>query len=256
MGRLSVKPVLITLLLFGLMSCAEPQSSGTQISTMPTDTDTAPAVTSPETTVPEAGVGSWAIAGDPPRGLVDTPNEEAFISLVELKRIDTKGGEFIVTMKPVVDPNCTQKFRVGWEFERDVGLVLEGDNFNVTVFNEPIGNLAECYVHAKNTMAYGGEVTIELKPSGSSHFLSQDFYKPYHEGDSQYLFVLVTPTGAVYPAGPRTPALSATGTILVKDGVHEIGEMDAPHGNFSFTISAGGVFAYTVTYLYDAIKSP
>jgi hypothetical protein len=42
----------------------------------------------------------------------------------------------------------------------------------------------------------------------------------------------------------------------VKDGVHEIGEMDAPHGNFSFTISAGAVFAYTVTYLYDAIESP
>jgi hypothetical protein len=102
-------------------------------------------------------------------------------------------------------------------------------------------------------MAYGSEVVIELKPSGGSHFLSQDLYKQYYEGLSKYLFVLTDPTGIVYPAEPATPAISSTGAILVKDGVHEIGETGAPYGNFSITISAGSVFAHTVTYLYDAI---
>jgi hypothetical protein len=70
---------------------------------------------------------------------------------------------------------------------------------------------------------------------------------------SQYLFVIEDPTYAVYPVEPGDPARSATGTILVKDGVYEIGESNAPHGNFSFTISAGSVFTYTITYLYDGV---
>jgi len=67
------------------------------------------------------------------------------------------------------------------------------------------------------------------------------------------LFVVTDPTGIVYPAELATPVISSTGAILVKDGVHEMGETNAPNGNFSITISAGSVFAYTVTYLYDAI---
>ena len=250
---LTAKPVLIVLLLFGLPSCVLPQSGGTEIPSLPTSTETVVVATPSPTAGSATGVGSWSIAGEPPRGLAGPPGEQFFESLVEPKRIDTRGGELIVDMTPVVNPSCTQQFRVGWEFERDIGIVLEGDTFKVTVFNEPFGGLGECYVQAKNAMAYGGELTIELKPSGGAHFLYQDLYKHYHEGYSQYLFVLVEPTGPVFPDGPGSPARSATGTLLVKDGVYEIGEADAPHGNFSFTISAGSVFAYSVTYLYDAI---
>ncbi len=60
----------------------------------------------------------------------------------------------------------------------------------------------------------------------------------------------------VHPVEPGLPARSATGGVLVKNGAHEIGDMDAVHGNFSFTISAGAVFTYTVTDLYDAITDP
>ena len=241
----SSRLALFAMMLFGLTNCSSnTSSSSTEGPTkLPTDTQSASAGTS---------IYSWIISGDIPRGLKDSPNEKLFKSFVDAKRIDSTGGELIVRMNPTVDLECVQQFRVGWEFDKDIETVREGDTINITVFNE--GGLTECYKNAKNGMAYGGEVVIELKPSGGSHFLSQDNYKHYHEGPSQYLFVISDPTGIVYPAGSATPAISSTGAILVKDGVHKIGEIDAPHGNFSITVSAGSVFAYTVTYLYDAIS--
>ncbi|MFC1893682.1 hypothetical protein ACFLYR_06630, partial [Chloroflexota bacterium] len=233
--------ILLVILLFNLLNCSNP-----------------PTTSSPETGTVAPGNGggtsiySWVIS-DTPRGLKAPPNEKFFKSNVEARRIDSKGGELLVKMNPIVDLDCVQQFMVGWEFIRDIKTVREGETIDISVFNK--SGLTDCYKNAKNAMAYGGEVVIELKPSGGSHFLSEDRYKHYHEGKSQYLFVVTHPTGIVYPAEPASSAKGSTGGILVKDGVHEIGETDAPHGNFSFTISAGSVFAYTVTYLYDAIPN-
>jgi hypothetical protein len=251
----TIEAVLIAVMVLSLASCA--QTRETEVTTGPGATDTTTISSSSATDIPAKGLTNWTITKDIPRGYAGPPGEQFFISMVEPKRVDSKGAELWVHMNPVVDPSCQQQFRVGWEFERDVSMLLEGDTINVTVFNEPSGDpqggLRECYIQAKTTMIYGGEVIIELKASGQSHFLYQEGYQHYHQGSSQYLFAVPDPTGMVYPVEPNTPARSSTGTILVMDGAHEIGEMDAPHGNFSFTISAGSVFTYTVTYLYDAI---
>lgn len=221
------------------------------------------ATTEPETSQQAgqpAGIGRWSLVSEIPRGYAGPLNERFFTSAIEVRRVDSTGAEFLVNMHPVVDDGCGQTFQVGWEFERDIGVLLEGDTFNVTVFNQPLGDpqggVRDCYIEAKQAMTYGGEVVIELKSSGLSHFLTQEGYKRYHEGDSQYLFVVTDPTRIVYPVGPISPVGSSTGTILVKNGVYEVGEFNAPHGNFSFTISAGQVFSYTVTYLYDGDVDP
>jgi len=43
-------------------------------------------------------------------------------------------------MKPIIDPDCQQKFRINWEFEHDNITVMEGDSFNVTVLNHSSGD--------------------------------------------------------------------------------------------------------------------
>ena len=260
----SIYIFLIAVCIFGITSCSSPTSSSTQISGgSPTETQSSTGVQATSTEGDPTGASeqqsiyAWIMSGEIPRGYKDPPNEKQFISNVEIKRIDSMGAEMIVKLNPVVDESCVQLFKVGWVFEYDIETIREGDTFNVTVFNEPVGgSLAECYTNAKNAMAYGGELTIDLKPSGGSHFLTQDFYKHYHEGDSQYLFVITDHTGLVYPVEPASPALSSTGALLVMDGFHEIGEADAPHGNFSITFALGGAFAYTTTYIYDAFVDP
>lgn len=247
----SMRLLLLAMMVLSLANCSNPTLiSGQETLILPTDTQSTSTITASPTTGGDTSIYRWTIS-DIPRGLKAPPSEQFFKSFVDAKRIDTMGAELHVRMNPVTDESCVQQFKVGWEFDHDIETVREGDTISITVFNE--GGLAECYKNAKNSMAYGGEVVIELKPSGGSHFLSEDRYKHYHEGSSQYLFVVSDPTGIVYPAEPASPAISSTGAILVKDGVHEIGEMDAPHGNFSIAISAGSVFAYTVTYLYDSI---
>jgi hypothetical protein len=226
----------MALLLIGLNSHVKAQSNGDEVS-------------------------SWSIS-EIPRGLAGPPSEKFFISLVEPKRIDGMGGELLVHMTPAVNRACKQLFKVGWDFGRDISVVREGETINVSLFNEPLGGvhdgLHECYTQAKRQMAFGGYLRFEMKGSGGSHFLYQGRYQHYQQGYSQYLFTITKHPGVVFPVDPGFPApvRGAVVTVLVKDGIYDIGGANAPRGNFSFSIGMGEVFTYSVAYLYDAITGP
>ncbi len=171
----------------------------------------------------------------------------------EVKRLDTLGGEILFRLTPRSHPNCTQEFLVGWNFEKDVRVLTEGETFNVQVFNHP-GGILDCYWEAKGWAYDGGYLMIEF-PTGS-RLPYNEAYRKYGEGESQYLFTYEAPTGYVHPSDSRYPAKkgSAVATMLVIDAPYRetLGSMNAQHGLFTFTISKGGVFTYQVNYLYDA----
>jgi hypothetical protein len=210
------------------------------------------AVTAGTETEETKEISKWSMVTEILSGYREEPSEKYFKSHLDFAELTSRGGELHFNMKPVVDPNCSQRFIVGWEFDTDIQTVYEGQIIKVNVYNRQ--TLDECYKQAKNSMAYGSELIIQLLPSGSSHFLYEDAYKRFHEGDSQYLFHLTEPTGMVGPPGSMEPSAGASGEILVKNGVYNVGDFNAPYGNFSFSISAGGVFFYTVTYRYQAVN--
>lgn len=220
---------------------------------------------SSETPTPEqhvnVSVKSWAMTEETQYGFAGVPGETMFIVEIEPVRIDEHGGELLVHMTPANDQSCGQNFVISWEFDVDVTIVNEGDTISLELSNLPQGSsssgLLDCYSQAKSSMAYGGEVVTAFYVSGVSHFLNQPKYKEYQRGNSQYLFVPVDNPGTVYPVDPGfvTPIGSDLFSFYVRDAgaAQLVGEADAPHGNFTIRVSAGSVFVYDVTYLYEAI---
>jgi hypothetical protein len=189
-------------------------------------------------------------------GYRDPPGDNMFRVNIEREEIGTTGGEMLFKVVPVGSDDCNQLFRVGWDFvETDVAVVTEGQRISIQVYNQPEGGvgggLNECYLQAKQALYYGSELTIELQGPGGSHFGYQPEYVRYFQGASQFLFERTQGTGMVYPVGPNEPHGSALGGIWVKNGAHQVGDANAAHGSFSLAISMGGVFWYTITYLYE-----
>jgi hypothetical protein len=205
----------------------------------------------------DLGVTSWALESEIPFGFDGTPGENIFKVVIEPKRIDGSGGELLVHMTPANDLSCDQKFVIKWEFEKDVSVVHEEDTIHLVLSNLPQGSgeLLDCYRKAKSSMVYGGEVVTDFHVSGGSHFLFQPRYTPYQQGEGQYLFIPVDDPGQIYPPDRDFPTHTGSGmaSFNVRDGALYPGEADAPHGNFTIHVSAGAVFAYDVTYLYNAL---
>jgi hypothetical protein len=182
------------------------------------------------------------------------PSPELWVepSLTEIRQLDTAGGELWFKLTPKDDPGCVQHYKVGWNFDRDIGIVSEGESFNVQLFVEPQGDtgsgLSTCYTQAKARAYWGGQFTIQFRPSSSNKHTQE--YPEYHEGSAQYLFHKTTDVyGVGYEQG------SAVDGFRVVDSPYasNIGYMNASHGSISFSISKGGVFTYVITYLYDAL---
>lgn len=257
--------IILGILILSLVGCGETSEQTTSTAnvpppeTSPTEIPSSTTSTTHSTPTPSPSVSNrinkWGLV-DILHDYRDTPSNQFFNASVEVQSIDSDGGELLVKMNPVVDPGCTQIFTVGWEFSQSVLTVDEGDIIYVNVFNNATPN--DCYMQAKASMAYGGEVVIDLVGSGNSHFLYEDPYKQYNLGESAYLFGLEMWSGFVYPPWDQG-LLSATegtgqGNIVVRDVTTVLGSLaEAPYGNFSFHISAGAVFFYTVTYLFDAV---
>jgi alkylated DNA nucleotide flippase Atl1 len=193
------------------------------------------------------------------------PNEAWFLTEVQPIRVDPWGAEFRVGLTDVQDRSCTQEFRVGWDFGRDLSVVEEGETIEVVLYNEPLGGSAdlggmkECYERARSRTTDGGRVVLELKGSGGAFFFfdpEYSEYHPYNQGLAAHLFSVPEPSGMVYPVDPDflypPPVKRGTGTLLVFDGIRELGDANAPRGNFAFAISKGKVFTYNVAYLFDA----
>ena len=236
-------------------STTTPEESSSSTEKPESTTMTLESTTNIEETTGSEGVkeiSRWVMVKEILSGYRDEPSQKFFKPHLDFVELTSKGGELHFNMEPVVDPNCTQRYIVGWEFDTDIQTVYEGQIIKVNVYNNL--PLKECYKQAKTSMAYGGELVIQLLPSGYSHFFYEEAYKRFQEGYSQYLFTLTEQTGMVGPPGSMEPSASASGEILVKNGVYNVGDFDALYGNFSFSISAGGVFYYTVTYLYEAVS--
>jgi hypothetical protein len=193
------------------------------------------------------------------------PNEEWLLTEVRPIRVDPWGAEFRVSLTDVQDRSCTQEFRVGWDFGRDLSVVNEGQTIGVVLYNEALGGsadqegLKECYEQARSRETDGGRVVLDLKGSGGAFFFfdpEYSEYHPYNQGVAKDLFSLPEPTGAVYPVDPGfltpPPVKRGTDSLLVFDGIRELGDANAPRGNFAFAIAKGDIFTYNVAYLFDA----
>ena len=192
-------------------------------------------------------------------GFKAPPNEKTFrVSGPIIRRLDTRGAELIFRITPKDDPSCTQTFKLGWNFNRDVGYVREGESFSVQLFNNPTGDagigLRKCYEEAKSRAIDGGLIHLSFLPSAMTHFHEQAQYSKYHEGDAQYLFTKTTNVRWVDPIKTR----SALDGFLVYDSParHKPGVGEAQYGSLSFRIDKPGVFRYIITYLYDALTGP
>ncbi len=192
-------------------------------------------------------------------GFKDAPNEKVFrVSGPTIRPLDTRGAELIFRITPKDDPSCTQTFKLGWKFNRDVAHVREGESFSVQLFNYPAGDagvgLRKCYVEAKSRAGDGGLTRLSFHPSTPTHFIYQAQYKKYHEKDAQYLFSKTTNVRWVDPIKTR----SALDGFLVYDSSipNKPGVGEAQYGSLSFRIDKGGVFRYNITYLYDALTGP
>jgi hypothetical protein len=233
-----------------LAACEQPP--GSQVTPEPTTPPTTPTPTTPPTPSPTPDITRWELLNPVLAGYRDPPGENLFIVNIENEQIGTTGGEMLFKVVPVGYDDCSQLFRVGWDFvETDVAVVTEGQRISIQVYNQPEGGLNECYVQAKAAKYYGSELTIELQGAGGSHFGYQPEYARHFQGASQYLFELTQGTGMVYPVGPTEPHGSAMGGMRVKNGAHVVGDANASHGSLSLAVSMGGVFWYTITYLYE-----
>ncbi len=188
------------------------------------------------------------------RDFNNAPNPQNYrISAPEIRQLDTSGGDLLFHITPVSDPGCTQTFRVGWVFERNIAQVREGESIGIQMYVKPANNagvgLRDCYHRAKQRIYDGGVFSMGFRPSAAVHFHYKPEYKKYHEGSAQYLFVNTNQTTDV-----NITTQNATPGFLVLDSPHgnQPGYMEAKHGSLSFVMSKGGLFVYTVTYLFDA----
>jgi len=255
--RYSTVLIILVAFLSALASCGPPDDTTSETDDPPEENSSTEgsSSTNGSTTTPDSK--KWGLV-EILHGYDGTPSDQFYNVEVTPLSLHSDGGELRVEMSPVVDPGCTQTFVVGWEFDSSVLTVDLGQDIEVRVFNS--ATVSDCYMQSKASMAYGGEVTIELDSPGMSHFLYQDSYSQYHEGESEYLFDLTELTYYVYPPWHTNISWANWagenyGNIRVVDAgsTWVEGAGDAPHGNFSFCIDAGQVFTYDVTYLFDAV---
>ena len=180
----------------------------------------------------------------------------------EVKKLDASGGELWFYLTPKSHPDCKQLFRVGWNFEKSMQELVEGQSYNVQVFNLLGGGSQQympCYAQAKGWAYDGGFFIVDFTGGAANHFHHNPQYAKYWGPESQYLFALNMPKGtSVYPLSPgyEVPIGTNIGSLFVKDGPHAVGTANAPHGSFCFEISKGGLFKYTVMYMYDGMQGP
>lgn len=194
-----------------------------------------------------------------------SPNQQVYrMGPPEVRQLDATGGELIFRVTPVSDPGCTQVFRIGWKFDRNISNLREGESISVQLFNQPAGDggigFKQCYQQAKQRAYDGGFLTLGFHPSGANSLFSRPGYGKYHGGSAQYMFTKTTNVRTVIPipySGAPHVQYALDG-FFVQDSPYrnKPGYMDAHHGAISFHISKGGMFKYNVSYLYDARMTP
>lgn len=205
-------------------------------------------------------VSSWIFAGIA-NGFEGPPNQQTYIvSDPEVKRLDSGGGELWFGITPRSNLGCKQYFRVGWNFEQALNTLYEGQKVNFQVYNIPSSDagvgLKQCYAQAKQEVYDGGYLIVTYLGSAFNPLHQKESYARYGGPKNQY-FLALSPNKRVeaYPVEPGFPCQvgTATGTMLVMDGVYKVGEMDAPYGSFCLEISKDGVFRYFVMYMFDGL---
>lgn len=210
-------------------------------------------------------IGSWTFAGIV-NGFNGSPLEDKYIvSEPNIERLDPLvGGELWFDLTPRAHPGCVQSFKVSWAFDNPVTTLTEGQTVNVQVSNLPVNDrggigLKDCFSLYQQRLYDDNQVTITFKGGAQNPIHSRADYNKYWGPKSPYLFSTNPPQGVIVaPVGPSIAAFvgSAHASMLVKDGIKQVGEMDAPFGSFCLEISKPGVFRYFVTYLYNGQAGP
>lgn len=206
-------------------------------------------------------ISSWSFAGIA-NGFEGSPNQENYIvSDPEIKRLDTGGGELWFGISPRSNLGCKQYFKVGWNFEQALNTLYEGQKVNFQIYNVPSSDagvgLKQCYAQVKQQIFDGGYLVLTYHGSTFNPFHRKEPYVKYGGPKNQY-FLTLSPNERMeaYPVDPGFPCHvgTAAGTMLVMDGVHKVGGMDAPYGSFCLEVSKGGVFKYFVMYMFDGLS--
>jgi hypothetical protein len=209
-------------------------------------------------------ISSWSFAGIA-NGFDGSPNHQYFsVAEPEIKRLDPQGGELWFTVTSKSFPTCKQVFRVGWAFDRPVMTLTEGQTVQVQVFNWPVGDKGgvgyrECYQQGRQWAYDESFFTIHFRGGAYCHFHNRKDYAKYWGAQSPFLFVTEPAEGIVsYPVDPGfgAPVGLTTGSLFVKNGVKEVGDLNVPQGSFTIEISKGKAFRYNIIYLYEGKPGP
>jgi hypothetical protein len=164
----------------------------------------------------------------------------------------------LLYLTPKSSYDCRQTFRIGWQFDQDVTNLAEGQTINVEVFTFPVIDtvmgLLDCYRDAREVQSDNDWLHVRFTVGDTTGIAGKPDLSFYWEKTSNLFGLSKTIDAALVFSGKGVPAASASGSLMVKDGVNETGSADVPFGTFTFQLSKKDVFCFRVVYLFNGME--